>query len=400
MTKLQKIMVRQSEVRERLGEIAAVEELTDELKAEERTLSTELRDLEVKYRAAVAAEGKPDDNNGQAPVIDAETRALDRLVGRASIGGILQATLDQRSTDGAEAELQQHFGLSGNQIAVEQLETRAVTPAPADVGQSQHPIIPQIFPAGVASFLGVGMPTVPVGEQTYTVLTTGATVHTPAENADADETTGAFSASVLSPKRAQASFFWSIEDQARLSGMEAALRQNLRQALSSKFDQILVRNTDDGLLGGGLTAPGDPSNVVNFGGYKKAITDQVDGTYASMPDQVVLLIGSETYSHAEGLYRTNNQGNNESAFEVMSRKSGGVRVSSHVPAKASDIQGALAARRLNAMHAVMPIWRGITLIPDNVTKAKSGQVVLTAVALWSLKVLRADGFSRLKFKLA
>ena len=119
-----------------------------------------------------------------------------------------------------------------------------------------------------------------------------------------------------------------------------------------------------------------------------------------MPDGVRLLIGAETYRHAEGIYRVANNGTNESGYEVMTRKSGGVRTSSHVPAAASNIQGALAARRLNAMHAVMPIWRGITLIPDNVTKAKSGQVVLTAVALWSLKVLRSDGFSRLKFKLA
>lgn len=82
----------------------------------------------------------------------------------------------------------------------------------------------------------------------------------------------------------------------------------------------------------------------------------------------------------------------------MRRKSGGVRVSDHVPAPASNIQGALAARRLNAMHATMPIWRGVTLIPDNISLAKKGQIQLTAVALWSLKVLRSDGFGRLKFK--
>ncbi len=275
-----------------------------------------------------------------------------------------------------------------------------MTPAPADVGQSQHPIIPQIFPRGVASFLGVGIPTVPVGEQTYTVLTTGATVGTPAKGADQDESTGAFTATVLSPKRAQASFFWSIEDPARLAGMEAALRQNLRQAMSSKFDGLLLGDTDEGLLAGGLTAPGYPAAVAKFGDYKSAVTAQVDGKYASMPDGVRLLIGAETYRHSEGVYRVANNGTNESGFKVMSRKSGGVRVSDHVAAAASNDQGAIAARRINAMHAVMPIWRGITLIPDNVTKAKSGQLVLTAVALWSLKVLRSDAFSRLKFKLA
>ena len=68
------------------------------------------------------------------------------------------------------------------------------------------------------------MPTVPVGEHVFPVLTTNADVGTPAENAAQAETTGAFSADVLSPSRLQASFFfYSREDRARFSrhGCEA-----------------------------------------------------------------------------------------------------------------------------------------------------------------------------------
>ena len=184
--------------------------------------------------------------------------------------------------------------------------------------------------------------------------------------------------------------------------MEDALRSNLRQALSSKFDNILLNDSTAGLLGGGLTAPNDPSSVVDWPGYKGLLTDQVDGHYASMPDQVRMLIGSKTYTHMETLYRVlaANGGVNESSYELLVRKSGGVRISSHVVAPSANIQGLITVRRPSALHAVMPLWQGITLIPDRVTKAANGQVQLTAVALYRLSVLRSAGFGRLKVKLA
>ncbi len=147
--------------------------------------------------------------------------------------------------------------------------------------------------------------------------------------------------------------------------MEDALRSNLTQALSSKFDNILLNDSTAGLLGGGLTAPNDPSSVVDWPGYKGLLTNQVDGHYASMPDQVRMLIGSKTYTHMETLYRVlaANGGVNESSYELLVRKSGGVRISSHVVAPSANIQGLIAVRRPSALHTVMPLWRGITLIP-------------------------------------
>ena len=55
--------------------------------------------------------------------------------------------------------------------------------------------------------------------------------------------------------------------------MEDALRSNLTQALSSKFDNILLNDSTAGLLGGGLTAPNDPSSVVDWPGYKGLLTN-------------------------------------------------------------------------------------------------------------------------------
>ena len=35
---------------------------------------------------------------------------------------------------------------------------------------------------------------------------------------------------------------------------------------------------------------------------------------------------------------------------------------------------------------------GVTLIPDSVTKAKSGEIVITAVLLHAVELLRSGGF--------
>ena len=76
---------------------------------------------------------------------------------------------------GPLAELQQHYGLQPNQLPIALLETRAVTPAPGQVGQNQQPIIPYVFPDSAAAFLrNFDMPTVGVGDAVFTVLTSDA----------------------------------------------------------------------------------------------------------------------------------------------------------------------------------------------------------------------------------
>ena len=78
------------------------------------------------------------------------------MVDRASVGAIFAAVVEHRATEGPEAELQKHLGLSGNQVPLGMLvEHRAVTPAPADVGATQSPIVPGVFPQSASAFLGV-----------------------------------------------------------------------------------------------------------------------------------------------------------------------------------------------------------------------------------------------------
>ena len=235
----QKIALEMSTKRESLNALLGADELSDEQRAEMGVLTTRMQQLEVEARAAILAEDET--TVTRTDVADGEARELRSLIGRANVGNIFEAALEHRATDGVEAEVQGHFKLSANSIPLAMLETRAVTPAPAQVAQNQAAIIPGVFPMSCAAFLAVDMPTVAVGEAVYPVLSTNADVGVPAQNAAQAETTGSFSADVLSPSRLQASFFYSREDRARFAGMDEALRMNLSDALADGLDkQILV----------------------------------------------------------------------------------------------------------------------------------------------------------------
>ena len=235
----QKVALEMSEKREKLNALLAVDELSEDQRTELGTLTSRLQELEVEARAAILAEGET--TVTKTTVTDGESDELRSLIARCNVGAIFEAALEHRATDGVESELQTHYRVAANTIPLALLETRAVTQAPGQVGQNQSAIIPGVFPMGCAAFLAVDMPVVPVGDAVYPVLTTNADVHTPAEHAAAAETTGSFAADVLSPARLQASFFYSREDRARFSGMDAALRSNLSDALSDGLDkQILV----------------------------------------------------------------------------------------------------------------------------------------------------------------
>ena len=43
---------------------------------------------------------------------------------------------------------------------------------------------------------------------------------------------------------------------------------------------------------------------------------------------------------------------------------------------------------------VAPIWQGVQLVPDEITKAAKGEVVITAIMLHAVKILRKGGFRK------
>ena len=233
-----------------------------------------------------------------------------------------------------------------------------MTPAPGNVGQNQSAVIPGVFPMSVASFLGIDMPTVGVGEAVFPVLTKNAEVKVPAENAAAAETTGSFSADVLSPARLQASFFYSREDRARFMGMDASLRENLSMALADGLDLQVMAGTN-GLLTGANLANHAAGGVTGFADYKSQLLyGRVDGTYASGAGDIRIAVGAGTYAHAASQYRATEA--DRSVLDTLMAASGGVRVSAHVPAVSNANKQNAVVRLGMRRDMVAPIWEGVT----------------------------------------
>ena len=385
----QKLAIRASEIRENLSKFAEIEgELSTEQRAGLIKLRTEYQDTESKLTAAIMSEDKPKEIRHSEGGEGTEMRAL---ISKCNAGVIFDCAVEKRSVDGPEKELQQHHGLAPNQIPLALLETRAVSPAPGQVAQNQSEIIPYVFPMSCGAWLSVDMPTVPTGDAVFPVLTSELDVHTPAENATAAETTGSFEASVLTPARLQASFFYSREDRARFSGMDSALRMNLSDGLSDGLDAQIIAGTN-GLLTGTNLPNNNVTSATTFAQYISHFAySRVDGRYASMASEVRSVVGTTTYADMGETYR--NTSVDRSAVDRLMEITGGVKVSSHVPAAASHKQNSVI-RRGSRRDMIAAIWEGITIIPDEVTKASAGQIVITAVMLHAVKILRKDAFRK------
>ena len=387
MTPVQKLTIERAEIQNTLNSDKFVEIRSDDADAETKlregkALRDQLNTVNLKMIEAIKAEA--DANTSP------ETREWANVSSRFDLGEMFTNVMEHRASNGAIGEVQKERGLASNAIPTEMLmEKRAVTPAPADVGQSQSQITGYVFPNSVAAFLGIPSPVVPVGDTTFPVLISDPAAGVPAENAAQTETTGEFTADVLTPGRIQASFFWSREDAARMAGMGAALQEALSGGIADKLDSEILEGTN-GLLTGTIL---DNHNVSSETGFSDYISDfgygRVDGQYAASGADVRLVMGSATYAHAGGQYRHANA--DDVALDRLGEITGGVRVSAHVPAVSSNKQNVLIRLGMRQDY-VAPVWGQIVLIPDEITKAANGQIVLTAVLLYATKLLRVGGF--------
>ena len=156
MTPAQTLALRASDIRSRLAELGGTPDLSDEQNAEISELRTEYADVETRSAALIVAGDKPIE-----PVVKeqrSEDREMDALIAGASYCVKSSAPrLERRSTDGETAELQEHLGLSANQIPLELLEVRAtgVTPAPSECSlKTRAEIVPAVFPQSLRRLFG------------------------------------------------------------------------------------------------------------------------------------------------------------------------------------------------------------------------------------------------------
>ena len=399
MKKSVKLTLRLSEIRQRLNTLLVIEDRSDDQTSEMESLTAEAQKLEPELRAALVAEGDAEQRaaenfqEGQNPE-DVELRAL---IAGSTLADVIEATIERRATTGRTSEYQQHLNLGSTQVPLALLrdrgvEFRQVTPAPSNTGASQAEIVQPVFATGDLQFLSISQDTVPSGQSVHPVLTTRPTVKTHADSTSVDETTGAFTATALAPERTQASFFFRRTDGVKFPMMEDSLRMSLSSALAENLDALWMAQMIKAAGSGGLGNATDlHSAEAGFANYKTLVAGNVDGRFASGKMDIRALMGAAAFAHADTQYTSNGD---VSALSSIAAESGGVRVSPHVAVVASKKQDAFVRLGMRR-DGVVALWEGIHLIFDEVTKAATGEIQLTAVLMNNRAILRTGGFKRI-----
>ena len=137
LDKVHKLKTEDRAIGKRLGEIGLIAEsdLTTEAEGRATDPSTAVPGVQGLAPGGGIDEQRAEQNKGLTlDTADTELRALTK---KANVGDVISATIEQRMTTGATAEIQQHYKINSNQIPIEMLrldrgvEERAAATVPA-----------------------------------------------------------------------------------------------------------------------------------------------------------------------------------------------------------------------------------------------------------------------------
>ena len=321
-----------------------------------------------------------------------------------------------RSADGAEAEFNAAVGIGGNRFPLELLapaerraertEDRATTDA--DTTMMPRTWLDRLFAQTAAMRLGISMESVPAGSASFPVTTAGATAAQRGKEQAAADTAWTIGTADLAPKRNAVRLLFTIEDAARIPGLESALTRDLRMALTEGVDRAIflgdsTANPNAGDIVGLNTASITETTITQANkilgpGTLTAFTGMVDGIHANT-------IGDLNVVAAVGAYRLweTTVINSTSTVTTLAKflRDAGLSWSARgqiQDATGNDNFGAFVGRRMGIDGAgVAAVWEAGELIRDPYSGAAKGEVALTLCYLWDFGLPRAANFQRIKF---
>ena len=417
MTPIQRLTIKTSEQRSRLAELAGLDELTDELRAELGTLGTAHQDTEAQLRAAIAS--TPDPDLAVDPTVDPEVRERMELRGRASFGRYLVAALTSQQIAGAEAEYQAACKVPGIPLDLfeqdrPEIRVDAASGVPATgTGTTVAPVQPFVFSQSIAPILGIDMPS--VGSGSYSEMTISTALTATAKNkATAQESTAAvLTPATAKPRSIRGRLTLNLEDVAAIgqANFESALRQNAQAVVSDALDtQVISGNGTapnlDGLINQ-LTDPTDPTAVAAFDDFVAAFADSIDGLWAGTPREIGIVANVDAFKLSAKTFRDGSGGQSRAgdmAFSDYAKAHYGAWFTNkRMPATASTIARGIVYRmgRLGIRTACLPTWGSIA-VDDIYSDAQSGQRHFTLNILVGDKVLlvQPDAYDLVEFKVA
>ena len=421
--RLRDLRDRQSRERGRMAELSLVDELGDEQRSELDAIEKGTADLERQLRAAVIATEDEEREQRAAGAVarqpegDAETRERTELRNKVKFSSYVAAAIEQRSADGAELEYNAALGISGNRFPLELLaphekraarvETRATTDV--DTMTTPRRWLDRLFAGTAAMRLGITMESVPVGSASYPVTTSGASAAQRARSTDAaSDAVWTIGVTEMKPKRNAVRLQFSIEDAARIPGLESALTRDLRAALVEGIDRaiflgdVTATGTDadvTGLQTAAITeATITQTNKVLGPGTLAAFTGLVDGIHAMGLNDLNVVASVGGWRLWENTIINATADNMTlAAFLRAAGLSWGARGEIETATANGDF-GAFIGRGMGIDGAgVAAIWEAGELIRDPYSGAAKGEVALTLCYLWDFALPRPSNFARIKF---
>ena len=383
MTALQKLLVKQSSIREKINSLLGLETRTEDQDAELVQLTAEGVAIEPEIRAAIVAE--PDPQEVVTDTGDPETRERLELRGKTGLADFLAAAAGGREVVGAAKEYAASVHCSPlNRIPLDiftadQPEARAVTTGPATNGQPEA-VVPYVFAQSAAASLGVEMPMHGSGNVQVPRVTTAPPADTLAKDASAPSTAAVIALDSQTPKRIAGQFEVRAEDLAVYPELETVLGESIRGALSNELDEEVFNGAAAGLNGLFVQAT-DVTVATAVESYATGIARfaaLVDGQYAYSLDDLRCVVGPSTYAKFMGLIS-----DGVPLADYLKANLGSFRVSNRMPALASKGQKGIVTLNGGPSPIRIYVWNALEIIRDPYSGAGAGKVTLTATALVS-----------------
>ena len=313
-----KITRRQSEIRQKLANLANKEKPSDDETKEMDALDKEYQTNEVRFRAALVAEN----TERRAAGAELETRTDRQFADLVAGFEMRQVALhldEGRALTGQTAEVVQELrnqgGYRGTPVPLMALEQRAGetiaagTPDPIQT----RPIIDRLFPASVAAQMGAQMIQIGSGAVEWPVTTSAVSAGwADGETANvAGPTAYATTDRALKPDHNLGIHMRITRKTLLQSGeaLEAAIRRDMNAAMQAELDKAIFLGTGAngqplGVITGaatyGITSTA-VSAAASWAAFRSAVVRFMAGNAATGPGDVKALIRPEVWAFLDGL---------------------------------------------------------------------------------------------------
>ena len=424
-----KLQIEINEARNRVLELAEIEEPTEENRAELKDLSAKMKTLTE--RQAVAKEAEEieireiaEDKTQE----DGEAKELSDIIAESRLSPFIQAAFDpeKRSVDGREAELKAALEIDGDYdfpmallvdwSGSEDEQQRAMIPEHL---REEHRVdtatnisfatmvqssawLSRLFATTNAAFIGVTTRAVGAGEHIYPFVAGSAAASTPDKNAAVDAPTATIETKTHTPRAVQSRYVISEEDRIKLgNAYENALRSDLRNQLMAGLDNFVFANSADGMLTTipAVASDADLSAASTFEAMHTNVLSAIDGLYASELIDLNVSCSADAYGRMASVAPS---GTSAFLTDYLRVQGCGVRANAHIggiSGKTNQSYAIASRSRGIAGAAVMSVYRAGSMNVDmSGGLMQRRQVALNVVGFFDFDAIRTANWIKFRIR--